>query len=88
MTDINGNVLHSYLEMDFLNSLQGNELFTNSDSPRLRHFYFEFNDLLLGQTWSTFQNADALPETLNFVGPAESTIFVRQPQIRYGKIMV
>jgi len=83
-TDLSGNALTTYLEIDFLTTDNGgNEAFTNSFSPRLRHYYFEFNDLLVGQTWSTFQNDDALPETLDFVGPAESTIFVRQPQIRY-----
>jgi len=83
-TDMNGNALTTYFEIDFLTADTGaNEAFTNSFSPRLRHYYFTFNDLLMGQTWSTFQNDDALPETLDFVGPAESTIFVRQPQIRY-----
>jgi hypothetical protein len=84
MTGIQGNKLGTYLEMDFLTANTGaNELFSNSFSPRLRQYYFTFNDLLMGQTWSTFQNVDALPETLDFVGPAESTIFVRQPEIRY-----
>lgn len=83
-TDIQKNKLSSYLEMDFFSARTGaNELFTNSFAPRLRQYYFTFNDLLLGQAWSTFQNVDALPDTLDFVGPAESTIFVRQPQIRY-----
>ncbi len=81
---INNHALTSYVEVDFLAAeTGGNEAFTNSWGPRLRHYYFTFDDLLVGQTWSTFQNEDALPGTLDFVGPAESTIFVRQPQIRY-----
>jgi len=84
MTDFDGNAVGSYFEIDFLTADTGaNEAFTNSFSPRLRYYYFTFNDLLMGQTWSTFQNDEALPQTLDFVGPAESTIFVRQPQIRY-----
>ena len=36
-----------------------------------------------GQTWSTFQDVVALPEALDFVGPAESTTFIRQAMVRY-----
>jgi hypothetical protein len=42
-----------------------------------------YNKWLVGQTWMTFFNVGALPENLDFVGPAESTIFGRQPMIRY-----
>jgi hypothetical protein len=39
--------------------------------------------LLVGQEWSNFQNQATLPETTDFVGPTEGTIFVRQAQVRY-----
>ena len=42
-----------------------------------------YNKWLFGQTWMTFFNVGALPENLDFVGPAESTIFGRQAMIRY-----
>ncbi len=73
----------TFVEMDFLGSAQGNEVVTNSYSPRLRHAFLTYNKWLFGQTWFTFFNVGALPENLDFVGPAESTIFGRQTQIRY-----
>ena len=79
----NGAKMTTFVEMDFLLSGQGNERVSNSYSPRLRHAFFTYNNLLVGQTWMTFFNVGALPENLDFVGPAESTIFGRQTMIRY-----
>lgn len=79
----NGAKLRTFIEMDFLLSGQGNERVSNSFSPRLRHAFFTYNNWLFGQTWMTFFNVGALPENLDFVGPAESTIFGRQAMIRY-----
>ena len=79
----NGETLTSFIEMDFLGSAQGNELVTNSYSPRLRHAFFTYNNLTFGQTWSTFMNAGALPETVDFVGVSEGTVFARQALVRY-----
>jgi hypothetical protein len=45
--------------------------------------FLKFNKWTFGQTWSTFQDVGALPEALDFVGPAESTTFIRQSMIRY-----
>jgi len=64
-------------------SSQGDERISNSYSPRVRHAFLTYNKWLFGQTWMTFFNVAALPENLDFVGPAESTIFGRQAQIRY-----
>ena len=69
--------------MDFLATNDGNERVSNSYSPRLRHAFVTYNNWLFGQTWMTFFNVGALPENLDFVGPAESTIFGRQAMIRY-----
>jgi hypothetical protein len=79
----NGSKLGTFIEMDFLLSGQGNELVSNSYSPRLRHAFITYDKWLFGQTWMTFFNVGALPENLDFVGPTESTIFGRQPMIRY-----
>lgn len=79
----NGDKLGTFLEMDFHNSAQGNEILSNSWSPRIRHAFFTYNNWLIGQTWWTFFNVGALPENLDFIGPAESTVFGRQPMIRY-----
>lgn len=49
---------------------------------RLRHAYGQFKAILAGQTWSTFMDAEASPEELDFEG-INGRINVRQPQIRY-----
>jgi len=78
-----GDKIGAYVEMDFFTHSDGNELVSNSFSPRLRHAFLKYNGWLFGQTWSTFQDVAALPENLDFVGPAEGTTFVRQAQARY-----
>jgi DcaP outer membrane protein len=55
---------------------------TNSYGFRVRHLYGQFGGLLIGQTWSTFQDVDNFPETVDYNGPIGQT-FIRQPQIRY-----
>lgn len=82
-TDIGGSKLSSYFEMDFLLSGSGDERISNSYNPRLRHAFITYDGWLMGQTWSTFQDPGALSESLDFVGPAEGTVFARQTQIRY-----
>jgi hypothetical protein len=79
----NGAKMSTFFEMDFQLSGQGNERVSNSFSPRVRHAFVTYNKWLFGQTWMTFFNVGALPENLDFVGPAESTLFGRQPMIRY-----
>lgn len=79
----NGEKITGFVEMDFLGSAQGNEIVSNSYSPRLRHAFFTYNNLTFGQTWSTFMNPGALPETVDFLGVTEGTVFIRQAQIRY-----
>ena len=74
--------IHGFVELDFLLSGQGNERVSNSFVPRLRHFYFEWGNLLIGQTWSTFMIV-VVPDDLDFAGAAEGLVFNRQPQIRY-----
>ena len=81
----NGADVSTYLEVDFFLGSGGDERVSNSYNPRLRHVFVRYNDWLFGQTWSTFQDIEALPENLDFIGPAESTTFVRQPQLRVTK---
>jgi hypothetical protein len=78
-----GNKITAFVEMDFFTHSDGNEVVSNSYSPRLRHAFLKWNKWTVGQTWSTFQDVAALPEALDFVGPAESTTFIRQSMIRY-----
>lgn len=78
-----GKTIKTKIELDFIVSPGGNERVSNSYAPRIRQAFVTYDGWLFGQAWSNFQNVSALPETLDFVGPAEGTIFVRQPQIRY-----
>ncbi len=78
----NGEKVTAFVEMDFLGATAGKQT-TNPHSPRLRHAYFAYNNLTIGQTWSTFMNPQAIPDTVDLIGPSESTILVRQAQARY-----
>lgn len=73
--------ISTHLEFDFLRNT-GNEVLSNSFTPRLRHAYGKIGPVLIGQTWSAFMDVDAYPWTVDFFGPAGFS-FVRQPQIRY-----
>jgi len=77
--------LGSFIEMDFLVTPGGNERVSNSYSPRLRHAYVTYDNWLVGQTWNTFMDVATLPESVDFIGPAGSTSFGRQPMIRYTR---
>ena len=83
----NGDKLRGYLEFDLFgggsNALLGNETATNTHGLAMRQAYVSWNKWLAGQTWSNFQDTAALPDAVDFVGPTEGTIFVRQAQIRY-----
>ena len=71
-----------FVEMDFYTGT-GNQVLTNSSSPRLRHAFIKYKNWTVGQTWSTFMNTSALAESADFGGPLVSSAFVRQSQIRY-----
>ncbi len=58
------------------------ETFTNSVIFRLRHAYGTVGGLLVGQTWTTFIDLAAAPETVDFNGPGTLAL-VRNPMIRY-----
>jgi len=78
-----GHKLSMFLEMDFLGAASGNEVVSNSYSPRLRHFFFTFDNWLFGQTWSTFMDTAALAESVDFLASPEGIVFIRQAQVRY-----
>ncbi|BAL23883.1 DcaP family trimeric outer membrane transporter [Azoarcus sp. KH32C] len=62
--------------------------YTNGYNPRLRHAYGEleadWGTLLVGQTWSTFMNLDATPETADFNGHGSAQL-ARQPMVRLSE---
>ena len=78
-----GKNVKTYIEMDFYGSGSGNERVSNTYSPVLRHAFVQYNGWLVGQTWSNFMNPAALPEAVDFIGPTDGSIFVRQTQARY-----
>jgi hypothetical protein len=78
-----GHKLSMFLEMDFLGTSDGNEIVSNSYSPRMRHFFFTFDNWLFGQTWSTFMDTAALAESVDFLPSPEGIVFIRQAQVRY-----
>ncbi len=86
-TTVSGHTLKGYVETDFQTSpgTQGSERTTNGYNLALRRAYVQFDNLTVGQDWSTFQNVATLPESTDFVGTTEGTVFVRQPLVRYSK---
>jgi hypothetical protein len=86
-TPIAGHTLKGLLEVDFqvVPGTQGNQRVVNGYNPGLRRAFFTFDDWLFGQEWTNFQYIGALPETTDFIGPSEGTVFVRQAQIRYTR---
>ncbi|MGH8444972.1 MAG: DcaP family trimeric outer membrane transporter, partial [Solimonas sp.] len=95
-TMIDGHKLGTLVEFDFISGQinqtingaatgSGNENVTNAYNPALRRAYITYDNWLLGQDWTTFQNLNAIPETLDFVAfPSDGTVFARQPQVRYS----
>lgn len=74
----------AFVEMDFFGGgTAENEIISNSSSPRLRHAFIKYKDVLVGQTWTTFMNTGALAETADFAGPMVGEAFVRNTQVRY-----
>lgn len=84
-----GDKFKAYIEADLFgggnNALVGNETSTNTYALSLRQAYVSWNEWLAGQTWSNFMDTAALPDAVDFVGPTDGTIFVRQAQVRYTK---
>jgi hypothetical protein len=51
---------------------------------RVRHFYGQASNLLIGQTYSGFEDIDAWPDVVDSLGP-NAIVNKRQPQIRYTR---
>ncbi len=85
-TPVGKKMLKGHLEFDFqtASGTQGSQRTTNGYNFALRRGFFTYDRLLVGQEWSNFQYVAALPESTDFVGPTEGTVFVRQAQVRYA----
>ena len=79
---VHGDVM-GFIEMDFWGG-GGNEIVSNSANPRIRHAFVKYKDLTIGQTWSTFMNTSAIPESADFAGATTGLVFIRQGQVRYN----
>lgn len=84
-TMVAGHAVKGYLEFDFqvATGTQGSQRTTNGYNPGLRRAYLQVDRWTIGQDWSTFQYNGALPESTDYVGGVEGTVFERQPLIRY-----
>jgi DcaP outer membrane protein len=83
--------VRTHIELDFLTS-EGDERISSSAHSRVRQAYlsWDYNDdssILAGQSWSTFLNVGVLPESIDFIGPTSGTIFMRQNQLRWTKLL-
>ncbi len=82
--DVKDHKLQAYVEADFQSSPgTGTENVTNAYNFAVRRAYLTFDNWTFGQDWTTFQNVATLPETTDFIGPSDGTVFARQALIRY-----
>jgi hypothetical protein len=65
-----------YYENDFYGSGGGEFPY------RVRHLYGQIYNVIVGQTFSIFEDPDVWPDTVDFEGPS-SAIFARRPLLRY-----
>ena len=83
-TPVGSKTLTAYVETDFQTSpgTQGSERTTNGYNLALRRAYIGYDGWVFGQDWTVFQNTASLPESADFIGVSEGTVFVRQMQVR------
>lgn len=65
-----------YYENDFYGSGGGEFPY------RIRHLYGQIYNIVVGQTYSVFEDPDVWPDTVDYEGP-NSAIFARRPLVRY-----
>jgi len=65
--------VRAFIEADFAGS---------NGTLRLRHAFARWGNLLVGQTWSTFSDPEAEPDSIDFEGLNAISLF-RQVQVRY-----
>ncbi|MBT0668957.1 porin [Novosphingobium profundi] len=84
-TPVGDKEIKGYLEFDFAiaTAPAGAQRATNAYTPTLRRAFIQYGPWLIGQEWSTFQNVAILPESTDFAGSIEGTVFNRQPLVRY-----
>lgn len=91
-SQIAGHAVKGYLETDFQTTPSaaasvtggGSQRTTNGYTLALRRATLTVDRFTIGQDWTTFQYTGALPESTDYVGGAEGTVFVREPLVRYS----
>jgi hypothetical protein len=83
-TSDTGDKLSARLEFDLFGGALGTEASTNTYGLTIRHAWFGWNQWLFGQTWSNFMDPSVLTDSVDFIGPTDGTVFVRQTQARYS----
>lgn len=78
-----GDKVSARLEFDVFGGALGNQQSTNTYGLTVRHAFVSWNQWLAGQTWSNFMDVAALPDSVDFIGATDATVFVRQAQLRY-----
>jgi len=68
-------IARTFIQLDFFGA-------NGATAPRLRHFYAQIDNLLVGQTFTNFMDPDAFADSLDTQG-ANSAVSVRIPQGRY-----
>ncbi|HZR58906.1 MAG TPA: DcaP family trimeric outer membrane transporter [Terriglobales bacterium] len=66
----------TFIQLDFVGP-------NGTTAPRLRHFYAQLDNILVGQTFTNFMDPDAFADTLDTQG-ANSGVSARVPQARYS----
>lgn len=79
----NGKKITGKLEFDMMSTTIGDQRISNGYAPEIRHAFISYDGWLFGQTWTTFMDLNALPDTLDFIGTTDGTVFARQAQVRY-----
>jgi hypothetical protein len=69
-------IARTFIQFDFFGA-------NGATAPRLRHFYAQLDDVLVGQTFTNFMDPDAFADSLDLQG-ANSAVSVRVPQARYS----
>ena len=79
----NGKKISGRFEFDMMATTIGDQRISNGYAPEIRHAFINYDGWTLGQTWSTFMDVNALPDSLDFIGTTDGTVFVRQAMVRY-----
>jgi type II secretory pathway pseudopilin PulG len=83
---VGGHKIGTRMEMDFQTLPgAGDQRTTSPANPALRRAFVTIDNWLIGQEWTNFQNTAVLPESADFIGAAEGTVFARQVQVRYPR---